>query len=101
MHDPELFQKETVKAIKDLQETFGQTLSRQLALGAALRAIVGQLPLAALVQVQEEYEAEVDHQAALLPPKFQRPEFWTEWSDVLEARRIALQQATARQTGAG
>ena len=100
MLDPETFQKETIKAITDLQETFGQTLSRQLALGAVLRALVAQLPLAALVQAQEEYEAEVDHQAALLHPKHQRPEFWKEWSDVIEARRIALQQEAGRKTGA-
>lgn len=33
MHDPEKFQQETIKAITDLQETFRQTMSRQLALG--------------------------------------------------------------------
>ena len=51
MHDPEKFQAETIKAITDLQETFGQTLSRQLALGAVLRALVTQVPLAALVRL--------------------------------------------------
>lgn len=93
MHDPEEFQAETIKAIKDLQETFAQTLSRQLALGAVLRALVAQVPLAALVRLQEEFEAEVDHQAAQLPPEFQRPEFWQEWSDVIEDRRKQLAHA--------
>lgn len=73
MHDPEKFQAETIKAIADLHDTLGQTLSRQLALGAMVRSLLGQLPLAALAQVQEEYEAEVDHQAAQIPPDLQRP----------------------------
>ena len=97
MHDPEKFQAETIKAITDLQETFGQTLSRQLALGAVLRALVTQVPLAALVRLQKEFEAEVDHQAAQLPPKFQRPQFWQEWSDVIEARRKQLAHAPGQQ----
>ena len=96
MHDPEKFQAETIKAIKDLQETFGQTLSRQLALGAVLRALVTQVPPAALVRLQEEFDAEVDHQAALLAPEFQRPQFWQEWSDVIEARRKQLAHANGQ-----
>ena len=99
MHDPEKFQAETIKAITDLQETFGQTLSRQLALGAMVRSMLGRVPLAALPSVLEEYEAEVDHQAASLPPKFQRPQFWQEWSDVIEARRKQLQQAQDLKDG--
>lgn len=93
MHDPEQFQAETIKAITDLQETFAQTLSRQLALGAVLRALIAQVPLAALVRLQEEFEAEVDHQAALLDPKYQRPQFWQEWSDVIEDLRKQLAHA--------
>lgn len=96
MHDPEQFQAETIKAITDLQETFAQTLSRQLALGAVLRALVAQVPLAALVRLQEEFDAEVDHQAALLAPEFQRPQFWQEWSDVIEARRKQLAHANGQ-----
>ena len=90
MHDPEKFQAETIKAITDLQNTFSQTLSRQLALGAMVRAILGRVPLEALPSVLEEYEAEVDHQVALLHPKWQQPQFWQEWSDVIEARQKQL-----------
>ena len=93
MHDPEQFQKETLKAIADLQNTFRQTMSRQLALGAMVRSILGRIPLEALPSVLEEYEAEVDHQVSQLPPKFQEPKHWQEWSDVIEARTKALQQA--------
>lgn len=96
MHDPEKFQVETIKAIKaikDLHSIVGQNLSRQLALGAVLRALLGQLPLAALLQVQEEFDAEVDHQVSQLEPKYQRPQFWEEWSALIEARRKQLQQA--------
>jgi hypothetical protein len=100
MHDPEKFQAQTLKAITDLQNTFGQTLSRQLALGAMVKALLGRVPLAALPSVLEEFEAEVDHQASKLHPKFQRPEFWQEWSDAIEARRKQLQQSQGHQTGA-
>lgn len=85
MHDPEDFQRQTIKAIADLQDTFRQTMSRQLALGAMVRAVLAQIPLEALPLVLEEYEAEVDHQVALMPPKFQQPKHWQEWSDVIEA----------------
>ena len=86
------FEKETVKAIKDLQGISTQLLSRQLALGAMTRALVGRIPLAALTAVLEEYEAEVDHQVALMPPKLQQPQYWQEWSDVLQARIKQLGQ---------
>ena len=98
MHDPEKFQQETIKAIADLQETFRQTMSRQLALGAMVRAILGRVPLEALPAVLEEYEAEVDHQAALLHPRFQQAKHWQEWSDVIAARHKQLQQARGMQT---
>lgn len=98
MHDPEKFQKETIKAITDLQETFRQTMSRQLALGAMMKAILGRVPLEALPSVLEEYEAEVDHQVAQLHPKFQQPKHWQEWSDVIEARQRQLQQARDQQS---
>ena len=97
MHDPETFQAETIKAIADLQETFRQTLSRQLALGAMVRALFARIPLEALPALLEEYEAEVDHQAALLPPKFQQPKHWQEWSDAIEARQKLLQQHQDQQ----
>lgn len=48
MHDSEKFQQETIKAITDLQETFRQTMSRQLALGAMVKAMLGRVPLEAL-----------------------------------------------------
>ena len=86
MHDPEEFQEQTIKAIADLQNTFGQTVGRQLALGAMVQALVRQMPLEALFRVREEYEAEVDQQASSLPPKFQRQEFWAEWSELLDDR---------------
>ena len=92
MHDPEKFQAETIKAITDLQNTFRQTLSRQLALSAMTRAIVSRIPLGALREVIEEYEAEVDHLAASLEPKHQEPKYWHEWSEILEARIAQLQQ---------
>jgi len=92
MHDPEKFQAETIKAITDLQNTFSQTLSRQLALGAMVKAILGRVPLEALPSVLEEYEDEVDHQVALLHPKWQQPKFWQEWTDVIEARQKQLAQ---------
>lgn len=97
MHDPEKFQAETIKAITDLQETFRQTMSRQLALGAMVKAILGRVPLAALPSVLEEYEAEVDHQVAQLPPKFQQPKYWQEWSDVIEALQKQWQQQQDQQ----
>lgn len=92
MHDPEDFQRQTIKAITDLQREFGQTPSRQLALEAVVRALVSRLPLAELGGVIEEFDAEVDHQVAKLPPTLQRPQFRQQWSDVLEARRKTLQQ---------
>lgn len=92
MHDPEQFQKETIKAITDLQNTFRQTASRQLALGAMVRALVGRVPLSALPSVLEEYEAEVDHLAAQLLPKFQEPQYWQEWTDLMEARIKQLRE---------
>ncbi len=100
MEDAEKFQAETTKAITALHETFAQSMSRQLALGAVLRALVAQLPLAALARVQDEFEAEVDHQAALLHPKHQRPEFWREWSALIESRRKELVQLQRSQGGA-
>ena len=101
MHDPEKFQAQTIKAIADLHNALGQNLSRQLALGAVVRSLLGQLPLAALVHAQEEYEAEVDHQAAQLPPEFQRPKFWEEWSELMEARRKELQKQLHQKSDAG
>lgn len=92
MHDPEQFQKETIKAITDLQNTFRQTSSRQLALGAMVRALVGRVPLTALPAVLEEYEAEVDHLATQLLPKFQEPQYWQEWTDLMEARIKQLRE---------
>lgn len=98
MHDPEKFQQETIKAINDLQNTFRQTMSRQLALGAMVRAILARVPLEALPAVLEDYEAEVDHQVALLHPRFQQPKFWQEWSDVITARQQQLRQTQGTQT---
>lgn len=98
MHDPEKFQAETIKAITDLQKTFSQTMSRQLALGAMVKAILGRVPLEALPSVLEEYEAEVDHQVAQLHPKWQQPKFWQEWSDVIEARQKQLEQQADSRT---
>lgn len=92
MNNAERFQAQTVKAINDLQETFAQTNSRQLALSAMTRALLAQVPLAALPAVLEEYEAEVDHQVAQMPPKFQKPAHWEEWSSAIEAQIKALQQ---------
>lgn len=92
MHDPEKFQQETVKAILDLQNTFAQTQSRQLALGALLTAFVRRVPLEALAGLLEEYEAEVDHQAAQLPPEHQRRKYWDEISKLISARMRYLQQ---------
>lgn len=92
MYEQEKFQAETVKAITDLQNTFAQTLSRQLALGAMVKALLGRVPLAALADLLEEYEAEVDHQAAQLQPKFQQPQYWLEWSDAIATLQRQLQQ---------
>lgn len=92
MNNAERFQAQTVKAINDLQDTFRQLLSRQLALGAMTQALLARVPLAALPAVLEDYEAEVDHQVAQMPPKFQKPEHWEEWSSAIEAQIKALQQ---------
>lgn len=100
MHDSEEFQRQTIKAITDLEKTFSQTLSRQLALGAMVRSMLNLAPLEALPALLEEFESEVDHQAALLHPDFQRPEFWQEWSDAIEARRKQLQQIRDKEKGA-
>lgn len=100
MHDPEEFQQQTIKAISDLEKTFAQTLSRQLALGAMVRSMLDLVPLEALPALLEQYEAGVDHQAAQFPPKFQRRELWEEWSDAIEARQKQLQQIRDHQKGA-
>lgn len=99
MHDPEEFQRETEKAIKDLQETFRQTMSRQLALGAMTKALLGRVPLEALPAVLEEYEAEVDHQAASLHPRFQMPKLWEEWSALIEGQMRQLRQQQGPGSG--
>lgn len=96
MNESEKFKAATVTAITDLQQTFAQTQSRQLALGAMVKALLGQVPLAGLSVVLEEYEAEVDHQAAQLPPKFQQPQYWLEWSDAIATRQKQLQQQQHR-----
>ena len=101
MQDPEKFQAQTIKAITDLHNAFGQNVSRQMALGSMIRAILGLLPLAGILHVQEQYEADVDHQIAQIPPELQRPKFWEEWSEVLEARRKELEKANPRQSDAG
>ncbi len=101
MHDPEQFQRETIKAITDLQNTFRQTLSRQLALGAMVRALLARVPLEDLHGVLEEYEAEVDHLATSLHPKYQEPQYWEEWSALIEARIRQLQQAQGIASGTG
>ena len=97
MHEQEKFQAETVKAITDLQNTFAQTLSRQLALGAMVKALLGRVPLVALADLLEEYEAEVDHQAAQLQPKFQQAKYWLEWSDAIATLQRQLQQQQDQQ----
>lgn len=93
MHEHEKFQEETIKAITDLQNTFAQTQSRQLAFAALAKALVGRVPLEGLGGLLEEYEAEVDNQARQLPPKFQQPQYWAEWSALIEKRRTQLQSA--------
>lgn len=98
MNDSENFQAQTIKAITDLQATFAQTNSRQLALGAVTRALLARVPLGALPAVLEEYEAEVDHQVALMPPKFQQRQHWDEWSTLIEARIKELRQRQDRGT---
>lgn len=99
MHDPEQFQRETIKAITDFHHLAGQLLSRQLAQQAVLRALVAHLPLPLLEKVQAEFEAEVDHQVTKLDPKFQRPEFWQEWEALIEDRRQQLAAGGPPQTG--
>lgn len=92
MHDPEQFQKETVKAITDLQNMLAQTLSRQLALGAMVKAILGRVPPAGLPLVLEEYEAEVLAQIETIHPKYQQPQHWENWTDVITALQAQVQQ---------
>ena len=97
MHDPAEFQRQTIKAISDLQDTFVQLMSRQLALGAMVKSTLLLAPLEALPALREEYELTVDRLAADLPPKYQRPEHWEHWSDVLagleqQLRRLGDQQ---------
>jgi len=92
MIDPEKFQKETIKAIEDLHQTFRQTMSRQLALSAVTRALLARVPLAALPHLLEEYEAEVDSMAAQLHPRHQEPAYWLEWSALIEARIAQLRR---------
>lgn len=98
MHDPEQFQKETIQAITDLQDRSSQTLSRQLALGAMVKALLAQVPQAGLAAVLEEFEAEVDRHAAHLPPKFQRAQYWLERSSAIEALQKQLKQQMAQGT---
>ena len=97
MHDPEEFQRQTLKAISDLQDTFRQTMSRQLALTAMMKALLGQFPASSLRQILEEYEFEVDDQVAQLPPRFQQPKHWEEWSGVIDRRIQQLQAAHGGQ----
>lgn len=83
MHDPEEFQEETIKAIRALQEDITQTQSRQFALEAVVKSFLQQVPLAPLLQIQENYDAEVVGQATGLAPTQQRPQYWEDWSDFL------------------
>ena len=101
MHDPEEFQKATVKAITDLQQQLSQVLSRQLALGAMVKSVLLLVPLEALPALREEYDLTVDRLAADLPPKYQRPQHWEHWSDVLATLQTQLQQHRDHQTGPG
>lgn len=96
MHDPAKFQQETIKAITGLQTLLAQVLSRHLALQAVTRALVTNLSLPELQAAIEEFDAEVDHLASQLPPQYQQPKYWQEWSTVLEAAqtRLAQKQAT-------
>ena len=86
MHDPEKFQAETIKAINDLNVLLSQVLSRQLAQQALGNAMLGVVHPAALVRLREEFDEEVVHLSTLLPPKFQRPEFWEDVEAAIEAR---------------
>lgn len=86
MHDPERFQADTIKAINDLNVLLSQVLSRQLALQALGNAMLGVVHPAALVRLREEFDEEVVHLSTLLPPKFQRPEFWEDVEAAIEAR---------------
>lgn len=101
MHDPEKFQAETIKAITDLQAMCRQALSRQLALGAVVRAILPVLPPEALAQLEEEFDASVDHLAAQLEPRYQQPRYWQEWSALIASLREQHRQPPPTAPGAG
>lgn len=84
MHDPEEFQKQTIKAITDLQNMLAQNQSRLLALSAVVRAVLTQVHPARIHQVIEEFDTGVDQLVAQLDPKYQRPKYWEEWSELLQ-----------------
>lgn len=82
----EKFQADTIKAINDLHALLGQVLSRQLALQALGNAMLGVVHPAALARLREEFDEEVVHLAMLLPPQYQRPQFWEDVAAAIEAR---------------
>ena len=93
MHDPEKFQQETIKAIKDLQEVFASNQARYLAMSAVLKAAMLQMTSPVLRQIRENYLAEVNMQAAQMDPKHQRLQHWEDWEAALDA---LVEHATRR-----
>lgn len=89
------FEKQTIKAIKDLQEVFATDQARYLALTALLKSVLQEVPLHALKQIREHYLNEVNAQAAQLPHAFQRPEIWNEFEGLLDDL-VELRVATAK-----
>ena len=85
MHDPEKFQQEMIKAVKDLQEVYRSNHAQYLALSAVVKAFLAQIPLPALQQIRENFVSEVDSQAVQQAAHLQRREHWDDWEAILDA----------------
>lgn len=93
MHDPEKFQQEMIKAIKDLQEVFASNHARYLAMSAVLKAAMMQMPAPVLRQIRENYLVAVNLQASNIDPIHQRVQHWEDWETALDE---LVEQSTRR-----
>lgn len=97
--DNDEFQKQTIKAINDQAPLNLQLLNRLLACEALLQSMLQLLDHAALTTLGEEYDAHLDRMASQFPPNFQRPQFWSDYSDAIAARKKWLLDVQAKKPG--
>lgn len=77
--------EQVMQAIKDFHSMQMKHMNRQLACEAAVYALIHSHP--DLTQAGEEYSAAIDRLAAQVPPKFQRPELWTDFEQAIAAEQ--------------